>query len=239
MSRIVPVSNPYYPDWTNHPDGIPQKITYMHTKNILTAGRKLEEADKALIMVHGRGGRAADILFLADELAVGNYALLAPQATGNTWYPYSFMAPPAQNEPYLSSALQTLKDLIVDINAAGIPNERIYLLGFSQGACLTLEFVTRNATRYGGVAAFTGGLIGDKIYPGSYKGDFNGTPVFIGTSDPDPHVPVERVYATSNILKDMHARVTEKVYPLMGHTISQDEIDQANNLIFNPVTATI
>ena len=157
MSRTVPVSNLYCPDWTNHPDGIPQKITYMHTKNILTAGRKLEEADKALIMVHGRGGRAADILFLADELAVGNYALLAPQATGNTWYPYSFMAPPAQNEPYLSSALQTLKDLAADINAAGIPNERIYLLGFSQGACLTLEFVTRNATRYGGVAAFTGG----------------------------------------------------------------------------------
>jgi len=211
----------------------------MHTKNILTAGRRPEEAEKALILVHGRGGRAGDILFLADELAVGDYALLAPQATGNTWYPYSFMAPPAQNEPYLSSALQTLKDLVKDINAAGIPDERIYFLGFSQGACLTLEFVARNATRYGGVVAFTGGLIGDKIYPGNYKGDFNATPIFIGTSDPDPHVPVERVYATTNILKDMNAGVTEKVYSGMGHTITQDEIDQANNLIFNPAKATI
>jgi phospholipase/carboxylesterase len=211
----------------------------MHTKHIITAGRKLEETDKALIMVHGRGGRADDILFLADELAVGDYALLAPQAMGNTWYPYSFLAPPAQNEPYLSSALDILKGLVADINTAGIPNERIYFLGFSQGACLTLEFVTRNATRYGGVAAFTGGLIGDRIYPDNYKGDFGGTPIFIGTSDPDPHVPAERVYATTNILKDMHAAVTEKVYSLMGHTISQDEIDQANNLIFNPVKATI
>jgi len=211
----------------------------MHIKHIITAGRKLEEADKALVLIHGRGGSAGDILFLADELAVGDYALLAPQATGNTWYPYSFLAPPAQNEPYLSSALDVLKSLVADINAAGVPNERIYFLGFSQGACLTLEFVTRNAARYGGVVAFTGGLIGDKIYPGNYKGDFGGTPVFIGTSDPDPHVPVERVYATTNILKDMHADVTEKVYPLMGHTISQDEIDQANNLIFNPAKAMI
>jgi len=211
----------------------------MHIKHIITAGRKLEEADRALVLVHGRGGSAGDILFLADELAVGDYALLAPQATGNTWYPYSFLATPAQNEPYLSSALDVLKGLVADINAAGIPKERIYFLGFSQGACLTLEFVTRNATRYGGVVAFTGGLIGDKIYSENYKGDFGGTPVFIGTSDPDPHVPVERVYATSNILKDMHANVTEKVYAAMGHTISQDEIDQANNLIFNPAKVTI
>lgn len=205
----------------------------MHTKNILTAGRKLEEADKALILVHGRGGRAADILFLADELAVGDYALLAPQATGNTWYPYSFMAPLAQNEPYLSSALQNLKDLVADINAAGIPNERIYLLGFSQGACLTLEFVTRNATRYGGVVAFTGGLIGDKIYEENYSGDFAGTPVFIGTSDPDPHVPVERVNASAAILTGMNAEVTKKIYKGMGHTISQDEIDVVSEIIFN------
>jgi phospholipase/carboxylesterase len=211
----------------------------MHTKNIVIAGRKLEEADKALIMVHGRGGRANDILFLADELAVEDFALLAPQATGNSWYPYSFMAPSTQNEPYLFSALNTLKELVADINEAGIRNENIYFLGFSQGACLTLEFVARNAARYGGIVAFTGGLIGDRINRENYKGDFGGTPVFIGTSDPDPHVPVERVYATTNILKDMNASVMEKVYPLMGHTISQDEIDQANNLIFKPVTQTI
>jgi phospholipase/carboxylesterase len=205
----------------------------MHTKNIITAGRRLGQTDKALILVHGRGGSAGDILFLADELNVEDYALLAPQATGNSWYPYSFLSPPARNEPWLSSALDVLKELVADINAAGIPTENIYFLGFSQGACLTLEFVTRNATRYGGIVAFTGGLIGDTIYPGNYGGDFAGTPIFIGTSDPDPHVPVQRVDATVKMLQDMNASVVEKVYPLMGHTISQDEIDQANDLIFN------
>jgi phospholipase/carboxylesterase len=205
----------------------------MHTKNIIRAGKDLHQAENALILIHGRGARANDIIFLADELNVEDYALLAPQATGNTWYPNSFLAPQAQNEPYLSSALDTLKELVGDINAAGITSEHIYFLGFSQGACLTLEFVTRNATRYGGVVAFTGGLIGDKIHPENYKGDFGGTPVFIGTSDPDPHVPVARVYATTNILKGMNAVVTEEVYAQMGHTISQHEIDQANELIFN------
>ena len=211
----------------------------MHTKNIIAAGQDLQKAEKALILVHGRGGDAKDILFLADELAVSDFALLAPQASGNTWYPYSFMAPQAQNEPYLSSALDTLQELVADINAAGISKDNIYFLGFSQGACLTLEYVARNAARYGGVVAFTGGLIGEKIDRANYSGDFGGTPVFIGTSDPDPHVPVERVYATTNILKEMNASVTEKVYTRMGHTINQDEIDQANNLIFNPVTQTI
>jgi len=211
----------------------------MHTKNIITAGRPLNQADKALILVHGRGGRAGDILFLADELNVEDYALLAPQATGNSWYPYSFLMPPAQNEPWLSSALDVLKQLVADINAAGISSENIFFLGFSQGACLTLEFVTRNAARYGGVAAFTGGLIGDRIYPENYKGDFGGTPIFIGTSDPDPHVPVVRVHATTNILQDMNALVTEEVYPLMGHTISQQEIDKVNDLIFNKVIPQI
>jgi phospholipase/carboxylesterase len=132
-----------------------------------------------------------------------------------------------------------LKQLVADIKAAGISPENIYFLGFSQGACLTLEFVTRNATRYGGVAAFTGGLIGDRIYPENYRGDFRGTPIFIGTSDPDPHVPVPRVHATTKILQDMNASVTEEVYPLMGHTISQQEIDRANDLIFNKVIPQI
>lgn len=204
----------------------------VHTKKIVAAGKNIKEAEKVLIMIHGRGGSAEDILSLAGHLQVKDFALLAPQATGNTWYPYSFMAPPVQNEPWLSSALSVLKEVLNDVIAQGIPAEKIYFLGFSQGACLTLEFVTRNATKYGGVAAFTGGLIGDKIYPENYKGDFNGTPVFIGTSDPDPHVPVERVYATTNILKSMNAAVTEKIYSNMGHTISQDEIELANKLVF-------
>lgn len=184
-------------------------------------------------MVHGRGGSADDILSLAEHLEVNDYALIAPQATNDTWYPYSFMAPIQQNEPWLSSALSVLGDVVNDLTAQGVTEKQIYFLGFSQGACLTLEFVTRNATHYGGVVAFTGGLIGDKIYKEHYAGDFKNTPVFIGTSNPDMHVPVERVYATTNILKDMNADVTEKVYPNMGHTITQDEINNANTLIFN------
>lgn len=203
----------------------------MHSKNIISSGLKPEDAGKALIMVHGRGGSAEDILSLSQYLDVEDFALLAPQASQHSWYPYSFLAPPAQNEPYLSSALDLLKEVVGDLETKGIAKDQIYFLGFSQGACLTLEFVTRNAARYGGVVAFTGGLIGDRIYPENYKGDFEGTPVFIGTSNPDPHVPVERVYATANILRDKNANVTEKVYPGMGHTINQDEIEQANGLL--------
>ena len=204
----------------------------MHKKEIITAGKKLTEAKKALIMIHGRGATAEDIMGLSSYLQVKDFALLAPQATNYTWYPYSFLMPPRQNEPWLSSAITLLGDVVSDVDKAGIAPENIYFLGFSQGACLTLEFVTRNARRWGGVTAFTGGLIGDKIYTENYKGDFKGTPVFLGTSDPDPHVPVERVYATTNILKSMNAAVTEKIYPGMGHTIAQDEIETANTLIF-------
>lgn len=205
----------------------------MHAKNIVTAGKELNRNRKVLIMLHGRGGSAGDILSLSSYLNVKDFTLLAPQATNNTWYPYSFLAPPSQNEPWLSSALNLLKELLDELNSKEIPSENIFFLGFSQGACLTLEFVARNAKRYGGVVAFTGGFIGDTIYNENYKGDFQNTPVFIGTSDPDPHVPVERVYATANILKDMNAVVTEKVYNNMKHTIHQDEIDQANKIVFN------
>jgi phospholipase/carboxylesterase len=205
----------------------------MHIKNIIARGLKVNAAKKVLIMLHGRSANADDILSLSDHLHVNDFAILAPEATNNTWYPYSFLAPPAQNEPWLSSALKLISELVNDIIQEGISKENIYFLGFSQGACLTLEFVTRNANRYGGVVAFTGGLIGDNIYQENYKGDFSGTPIFIGTSDPDPHIPVERVYATSNILKDMNADVTEKIYSNMGHTINQDEINHANKLIFD------
>lgn len=196
-------------------------------------GVDLTAAKKALVMIHGRGADANDILALSKYLDVADFALLAPQATNNTWYPQSFLAPPALNEPWLSSALNIVHETVKDIVNAGIPMSSVYFLGFSQGACLTLEYVARNATKYGGIVAFTGGLIGDKIRKENYKGDFDNTPVFIGTSDPDPHVPVERVYATSNILKDMRADITQKVYERMGHTINNDEILQANKLIFN------
>jgi phospholipase/carboxylesterase len=204
----------------------------MHQKEIISAGKKIGDAKKLLIMVHGRGGSAADILSLATRLHLDGYALLAPQATNHSWYPLSFLSPPKANEPWLSSALDVLGNIVKEAIENGVSKENIYFLGFSQGACLTLEFVTRNAARYGGVVAFTGGLIGDKIYPENYKGDFANTPVLIATSDPDPHVPVGRVYASSNILKNMNAHVTEKIYANMGHTISLDEIKTANELIF-------
>jgi phospholipase/carboxylesterase len=209
----------------------------MHQKNIMAAGKPINDATKALVMVHGRGGSAEDILALAEYLPVKNFALLAPQAAGHSWYPFSFMAPVTNNEPGLSSALELLKGIVNEIESNGITTKNIYFLGFSQGACLILEFVARNAARYGGVAAFTGGLIGDKIYTENYSGDFSGTPVFIGTSDPDPHVPVERVNASAAVLENMHAAVTKKIYKNMGHTITQEEINLVNELIFNTITS--
>jgi phospholipase/carboxylesterase len=204
----------------------------LHVKKMVTAGKRLEDAQKALIMIHGRGANANDILSLADYLNVNDFALLAPQATGNTWYPYSFMAPVSQNEPWLSSSLNLIKELLDEITDKNITSENIYFLGFSQGACLTLEFAARNAAKFGGVVAFTGGLIGDKIHSENYAGDFKNTPIFIGSSNPDPHVPVERVSETAKILKNMGAVVTQKLYNGMGHTISQNEIDMANTLVF-------
>jgi len=204
----------------------------MHDKKIITAGRELAKADKVLVMLHGRGGTAEDILSLASELEVGGFALLAPQATNNSWYPYSFLSPPAQNEPWLGSALQLLKELTDEVREKGIASDHIYFLGFSQGACLSLEFVARNAKKYGGVAALTGGLIGDKLYEENYKGDLAGTPVFIGAGDHDPHVPLQRVQETSQLLTSLHGAVTEKIYPGRPHTIIRDEIDEVNRLLF-------
>ena len=181
-------------------------------------------------MVHGRGGSAEDILSLADALPVDDFALFAPNAAAHSWYPYSFMAPLTSNEPWLSSALGVLQQLQADIAALGIAATHTWFLGFSQGACLMLEYLARNATRYGGAIAFTGGVIGDRIYPQHYNGDLAGSPVFIGTSDPDPHVPLQRVHDTVALLKGMNAAVTEKVYPGMGHTISGDELREAGRL---------
>jgi phospholipase/carboxylesterase len=202
----------------------------MHTKKYITAGPVLSKSGKALILLHGRGGSAEDMLSFADSLPVDDFSLFAPQAAAHSWYPYSFLSVPAQNEPWLSSALDVLKELVEDIKAQGVAEEQIWFTGFSQGACLTLEYVARTATRYGGVVAFTGGLIGDKVYTENYKGDFGGTPVFLGTSDPDPHVPVQRVHESSVVLEKMGARVTEKVYAGMGHTINGAEIEAASKI---------
>jgi phospholipase/carboxylesterase len=201
-------------------------------RNIKAAGVPVAKAAKALIMLHGRGADAQDILGVADHLNVKDFALLAPQAEGNTWYPYSFTAPVEKNEPYLSQSLQTVADTVDHALNNGIAKENIYLLGFSQGACLATEYLARHAGRYGGLVVFTGGLIGERINRKNYTGNFQGTPVFIASSDPDFHVPVERVYATANIFKEMGAEVTEKLYANMGHTINQDEIANANKIVF-------
>ncbi|KQT16738.1 phospholipase [Chryseobacterium sp. Leaf404] len=203
-----------------------------HTLDIKTGGKSLIETEKVLIMIHGRGGSAEDILSLAQHLNVEDYALLAPQATNGSWYPLSFIAPVEQNEPWLSSAIETVGKTVKTALDAGIKAENIYFFGFSQGACLSLEFLARNAQKYGGAVAIIGGVIGDKINRENYKGDFAQTPVFLGTSNPDFHVPVERVYATANILKEMNADVTEKVYANFGHSINQEEMALANSKVF-------
>jgi phospholipase/carboxylesterase len=206
---------------------------YTHQKDIVTAGVPAADAKRAIIFLHGRGASAEDILSLNDHLKVDDAALYAPQATNGSWYPYSFIMPAAQNQPALDSALSVIKSLISDIVATGIPESKIYFLGFSQGACLTLEYVARNAQKYGGVVAFTGGLIGKDIEMKNYRGSFKQTPVLITTGDPDTHVPVRRVEMSEGILKKMDANVTLKIFPGRAHTISAKEIELARTLVFN------
>jgi len=204
---------------------------YTHSKQFITSGLPVQQAKKAIVLLHGRGGTAGDIISLQRVLNLGDFAIYAPQATNNSWYPYSFMAPVAQNQPALDSALSLVGDVVAEIEAAGIPTDQIYFAGFSQGACLTLEYTTRNAQRYGGIVAFTGGLVGSELAIDNYKGDFKQTPVFISTGNPDPHVPVSRVQESVTILKDMNAAVSQAVYPGRPHTISGEEIQLVNNTI--------
>jgi phospholipase/carboxylesterase len=190
---------------------------------VLAAGEPLDRAKAAMVMIHGRGAAAANILELAAELDVPGFACLAPQAAGNTWYPNRFLDPIPSNEPWLSSALTAVADVLAQVAKAGIPPERTLLLGFSQGACLTLEFVARNARRYGGVAGLSGSLIGPDGIPRDYAGSLGGTPIFLGCSDVDFHVPKERVHHTAEVLRRMGGEVTTRLYPNMDHTINQDE----------------
>ena len=192
----------------------------------------LNKAGKVLIMVHGRGASAEDILSLSEHLSLNDFTLIAPQAKDHTWYPYSFISPQIQNEPHLTNSLNVLAEIVKMAEAANISSENIYFLGFSQGACLSLEYATRNAKKWGGVAAFTGGLIGETLQTNLYTGDFTGTRIYIGTSDPDPHVPVSRVKETENILRNMNAAVVVEIFKNMGHTINQQELQQAEK-IFN------
>lgn len=191
---------------------------------LLAAGEPLEQARAAMLMLHGRGASAEDILSFVGELAQPEFAYLAPQASGHTWYPYGFLSPLEANEPYLGSALALLDAALAHITAAGVPLERVIVLGFSQGACLGLEYVARRARRYGGVVGWTGGLIGPDDTPRDYAGSLAGTPVFIGSSDVDPHVPLARVELTAEVLRRLGADVTTRIYPNMPHTVNEDEI---------------
>jgi phospholipase/carboxylesterase len=194
-------------------------------QKIVTAGCALDEAQAAMIMVHGRGATAESILTLASELDQADFAYLAPQAANNTWYPHSFMAPILSNQPGIDSGLTRLAELIEQIGAAGIPHRRIMLLGFSQGACLATEFVVRHARRYGGVVGLSGGLIGPPGTSRAYEGSLAETAVFLGCSDVDFHIPQERVQETAVAMEQMGANVTVRLYPGMGHTVNQDEIN--------------
>lgn len=198
---------------------------------VYAAGKALNAAQGAMILVHGRGATAQDILTLANELHHPDLAYLAPQAAGNTWYPNSFLTPLAQNEPYLSSALQRVGEVLAQVEAAGIPAERVILGGFSQGACLASEFVARNARRYGGLLVFSGGLIGPPATPRDYAGLLADTPVFLGCSDVDFHIPKERVTESADVLRRLGAQVTAKLYPNLGHTINADELDHARQIV--------
>ena len=206
---------------------------YTHQKQVIISGRPIEEAKKAIIMLHGRGATAEGIIALAEHLNLADAAIFAPKAANNSWYPYSFMVPTEQNQPALDSALKLIENIVADIVKQGIPLHKIYFLGFSQGACLSLEYVARNAAAYGGVIAYTGGLIGNELITQNYQGDFQHTPILITTGDPDPHVPLQRVKQSVEILENLKAEVSLRVYKGRPHTIQMEEIQLANELILS------
>jgi phospholipase/carboxylesterase len=199
--------------------------------NVLTGGAPLKTARAAAILVHGRGASAQDILSLGAEFDQDDIAYLAPQAPNGTWYPYSFLAPLAQNEPHLSNALGAVAAAFAHLAREGFAPERVALIGFSQGGCLGLEYVARNAKRYGAVAGLSAGLIGPPGTPRAYPGSLAGTPVFLGCSDVDGHVPLARVHESRDVFGVLGAAVTERIYPGMGHTVNADEIAHVRKLL--------
>lgn len=198
---------------------------------VYAAGAKLENASAAMILIHGRGASAQDILSLSSHLDFPGVAYLAPQAEGSIWYPNRLIAPVESNEPYLSAAIAKIDGLVKRAEASGIPLEKIFIGGFSQGASLSSEFVIRNPRSYGGLLVFSGGYIWQSGNPREASGDLNGMPVFIGCSNVDPFIPLERVKETSALLTSMKANVTERIYPNMGHTIIEEELELAKGLI--------
>lgn len=199
--------------------------------NTLREGENLEYAKKVAILIHGRGANANSILSLKDHLNLENFALLAPNAPNSTWYPYSFMAPDEQNEPAFTEAIKIIDQVVQDCLAKGVSTENIYFIGFSQGACLSLEYAAQNAQNYGGVIAFTGGLIGQKLNKDKYKGDFSATSIFIGSSERDMHVPLTRIEESADLLGKMGAKVKMMIFKDTQHTIRQEEIEWVNENI--------
>lgn len=198
---------------------------------LATAGATLEDADTAMILLHGRGATADSILQMAGSFPQNEITFLAPQAADRTWYPNSFLAPEEDNEPHLSSALNVIRTLIRNANNHSVKTDRIALLGFSQGACLAMEYAARNPSNYLGIVGFSGGLIGAEIHPSTYDGDMEKTPVFLGCSDQDPYIPMERVNESAAIFEDLNAAVEKRIYEGMGHTVNEDELRYAQELL--------
>jgi predicted esterase len=204
------------------------------TQPVLRHGPDARHARLAMILVHGRGGSAEDLLALAAELRLDDILYVAPQAAGHTWYPYSFLAPMEQNEPGLTSGLNKIASLIDTLRHEGLSPDRVGLLGFSQGACLSLEYAARYARRYAAVVGLSGGVIGPPGTPRNYTGSLEGTPVFLGCSDIDPHIPVERVQESVEVFSRLQGHVDARIYPGMGHVVNKDEIEAVRDLLRAP-----
>lgn len=198
---------------------------------VLRRGPAAAQARVAVVLVHGRGDSAAGILGLADAFDLPDVTWVAPQAAGHTWYPYSFLAPIEDNQPGIDSGLAVIGDLVETLSSEGIPPERVALMGFSQGACLAMEYAARNARRYHAIIGLSGGLIGPPGTPRNYPGSFEGAPVFLGCSDVDPHIPVERVRESAAVFSRLGAVVDTRIYPGMGHTVNPDEIRAVTALL--------
>ena len=204
----------------------------MHTsKNTLYAGTELAQADKAIVLLHGRGGSPQDLLDLSRHLDLPGFALVAPAATQQSWYPLSFLAPEQSNQPWLNSALELVHETLEYLETQVGDSKKIHLMGFSQGACLALESVARRPKAYGGVYALSGGLIGLGVNQRAFPGSLENTPVFLGCSDIDAHIPKDRVLESAQVLEEMGAKVKATLYPNFGHTVNEDELQQVQAIL--------